>query len=100
MEIRIGDKEIPARFVQDVLDYCTANGIADPYAFFVKILRKGFDLEKWGHLQVAKAPEPKPEPVKETPPPAPEPAPVKDKKPPVVAPVAPVRKNAKDLYGE
>ena len=47
MEIKINKK-----LSDEIQSYCNLNGITDVDGFVQKLIKKGFDTEKWGDLNV------------------------------------------------
>jgi len=42
--------EIEKKLKKEIKEYCQLNNIQDINLFFNQIIKKGFDLEKWGNL--------------------------------------------------
>jgi len=48
----MGNKEIniPLKLYREIQDYCNVNQIVNIDKFMEKMLKKGFDIEKWGDI--------------------------------------------------
>ena len=44
------DIKIPSKLSNEITDYCKVNNIGDVDDFILKVMKKGFDLEKWGDI--------------------------------------------------
>lgn len=42
--------KIPTKLFTEITEFCSANNIGDPDKFVLGIIKKGFDLEKWGDI--------------------------------------------------
>lgn len=42
--------KLPSKIENEITEYCRANQIDDINEFYLKLLKKGFDLEKWGDI--------------------------------------------------
>jgi hypothetical protein len=45
--------KLPSKIENEITEYCRANQIDDINEFYLKLLKKGFDLEKWGDINYA-----------------------------------------------
>ena len=49
--------EIPRKQFEEINEYCLANNIKDVNKFILKLIKKGFDIEKWGDINLTPIPE-------------------------------------------
>ena len=50
MNVKIGNTELPFKILNEIVKYCELNNIGYTEEFIVKIIKRGFDLEKWGNV--------------------------------------------------
>ena len=54
------DLKIPLKLSREIESFCTANKIEDIDGFVLKVLKDGFNLEKWGDINYKEVEEVKP----------------------------------------